>query len=155
MKNIKVSFDTWIQLLGMLGVLGGLIFVGLEMQQTQTIALASQMQSRSDAIMDFLLAPLEGSYKVAELTQQREVQYSQLEGEGQVMFGQILAWRIVSLNNAYQQHTLGLLPESAFEQARTRSVSMYEDCAIRPIYNRWATPDFLSFLEANSDAECD
>ena len=53
MKKVKGSFDTWIQLLGMLGVLGGLIFVGLEMQQTQTIALASQMQSRSDAIMDF------------------------------------------------------------------------------------------------------
>ena len=47
MMKVKVSFDTWIQLLGMLGVLGGLIFVGLEMQQTQTIALASQMQSRS------------------------------------------------------------------------------------------------------------
>ena len=151
----KVSLDTWIQLLGMVGLLGGLIFVGLEMQQTQTIALASQMQSRNDAIMDFLLVPLEGSYEVAELTQQREVQYSQLEGEGRVMFGQILAWRIVSLNNSYQQHTLGLLPESAFEQARSRSASMYEDCAIRPIYSRWATPDFLSFLEANSDAECD
>ena len=40
MMKVKVSFDTWIQLLGMLGVLGGLIFVGLEMQQTQTIALA-------------------------------------------------------------------------------------------------------------------
>ena len=87
----KVSLDTWIQLLGMIGLLGGLIFVGLEMQQTQMIALASQMQSRNDAIMDFLLVPLEGSYEVAELTQQREVQYSQLEGEGRVMFGQILA----------------------------------------------------------------
>ena len=54
----KVSVDTWIQLLGMLGLLGGLVFVGLEMQQTQTIALASQMQSRNDAIMDFLLVPL-------------------------------------------------------------------------------------------------
>ena len=39
MKKVKVSFDTWIQLLGMLGVLGGLVFVGLEMQQTQKIAL--------------------------------------------------------------------------------------------------------------------
>ena len=29
MQKVKVSFDTWIQLLGMLGVLGGLIFVGL------------------------------------------------------------------------------------------------------------------------------
>ena len=42
----KVSLDTWIQLFGMVGLLGGLIFVGLEMQQTQTIAVASQMQSR-------------------------------------------------------------------------------------------------------------
>ena len=30
MEKVKVSFDTWIQLLGMLGVLGGLVFVGLE-----------------------------------------------------------------------------------------------------------------------------
>ena len=41
MNRIKVSFDAWIQLLGMIGVLGGLIFVGLEMRQTQTIALAA------------------------------------------------------------------------------------------------------------------
>ena len=46
MKKIKVSFDTWIQLLGMVGVLGGLVFVGLEMQQTQNIALAEQQQTR-------------------------------------------------------------------------------------------------------------
>ena len=39
MKNIKVSFDTWIQLLGMIGVLGGLIFVGLEMRQSQQIPI--------------------------------------------------------------------------------------------------------------------
>ena len=40
----KVSLDTWIQLLGMIGLLGGLIFVGLEMQQSQRIAVASQQQ---------------------------------------------------------------------------------------------------------------
>ena len=39
MKRIKVSFDTWIQLLGMIGVLGGLVFVGLQMEQSQRIAI--------------------------------------------------------------------------------------------------------------------
>ena len=29
MLKIKVSFDTWIQLLGLLSVLGGLVFVDL------------------------------------------------------------------------------------------------------------------------------
>ena len=46
MKKVKVSFDAWIQLLGMIGVLSGLIFVGLEMRQTQQIALGEQQQTR-------------------------------------------------------------------------------------------------------------
>jgi len=35
MKNVRVNFEGWIQLLGMVGVLGGLVFVGLEMRQSQ------------------------------------------------------------------------------------------------------------------------
>lgn len=48
MKKVKVSFDTWIQLLGMLSVLAGLVFVGLEMRQSQQIALAAQQQARTE-----------------------------------------------------------------------------------------------------------
>lgn len=49
MKKVKVSFDAWVQLLGMLGVIGSLVFVGLEMRQSQRIALVSQIQQRSYA----------------------------------------------------------------------------------------------------------
>ena len=45
----KVSLDTWIQLLGMVGLLGGLVFVGLEMRQSQRIALADTEQQRAIA----------------------------------------------------------------------------------------------------------
>ena len=38
----KVSLDVWIQLIGVLSVLSGLVFVGLEMRQSQQIALAAQ-----------------------------------------------------------------------------------------------------------------
>ena len=60
MKKIKVSFDAFIQLLGMLGVLGGLIFVGLEMQQTQTIALAAQANARTEMLLSRQLVSFEG-----------------------------------------------------------------------------------------------
>ena len=40
----KVSLDIWILLLGMLGLLGGLVFVGLEKRQSQRIALADTEQ---------------------------------------------------------------------------------------------------------------
>ena len=54
----KVSLDTWIQLIGMLGVLGGLVFVGLEMQQAHRIALASQQTARAElGILEAVINP--------------------------------------------------------------------------------------------------
>jgi|TARA_B110000495_G_C22382133_1_gene246857 hypothetical protein len=38
----KVSLDVWVQLVGLLSVVAGLVFVGFEMRQSQQIALASQ-----------------------------------------------------------------------------------------------------------------
>ena len=52
----KVSIDVWIQLLGMVGIIASLIFVGLEMRQTQRIAIAGQQQARASANMDLLNA---------------------------------------------------------------------------------------------------
>ena len=43
----KISIDAWIQLIGMLSVVASLIFVGIEMRQSQQIALAAQQQSRT------------------------------------------------------------------------------------------------------------
>ena len=45
----------------MLGVLGGLVFVGLEMQQTQRIAVAGQVQARAEMAVERILAPIEGN----------------------------------------------------------------------------------------------
>ena len=61
MERIKVSFDTWIQLIGMLSVLGGLIFVGLEMRQNYEIALGNQHQGRTELRAALLMSPLEGN----------------------------------------------------------------------------------------------
>ena len=59
MNMKKVSVDVWMQLIGMLGVLGGLVFVGLEMQQSQRIPLAAQHQARSEMFMDQINAHTE------------------------------------------------------------------------------------------------
>ena len=56
----KVSLDTWIQLVGMVGLLGGQIFVGLEMRQSQIIALGAQQHARTGMTGALWLAGLEG-----------------------------------------------------------------------------------------------
>ena len=58
----RVSLDTWIQLLGMVGLLGGLVFVGLEMRQSQRIALADTEQQSAIAQQQNFWAFLESGY---------------------------------------------------------------------------------------------
>ena len=50
----KISLDTWIQLAGMLSVVAGLIFVGIEMRQTQRVALAAQQQQRAATLIEII-----------------------------------------------------------------------------------------------------
>ena len=57
----KINLDTWIQLIGMLSVVAGQIFVGIKMLQTQQVALAAQHQQRASALLDII-----GSFSEAD-----------------------------------------------------------------------------------------
>lgn len=104
----KVSLDVWIQSIGMLSILAGLIFVGLEMRQSQEIALANQMQSRVEQITDYNLAFLENAdsddlYAIAnekynELTE-RQKWLNDIQGRWQLQMQQTSVWM-------YQQNFL-------------------------------------------------
>ena len=50
----QISFDVCIQLLGMLSIVASLVFVGLEMRQSQSIAIAGQQQARSALANDII-----------------------------------------------------------------------------------------------------
>ena len=154
----KVRIDIWIQLLGMIGVLGGLVFVGLELQQSQRIAIASQIQARNDAIMAFFSAPLEGSTLAMELFQNVDgvsFDFDSLSEDERVVLSQITRVRVVSLQNAWQQYNLGLIPEDTFEFSKGRIMSLYDNCQSRSIVVARSSQGFLEFLEANSTTVCD
>ena len=50
----KIDINDLIQLLGMLGIIGSLLFVGLEMRQSQRIAQAGQQQDRTASFFGLL-----------------------------------------------------------------------------------------------------
>ena len=54
MKNLNIN--TMGQLLGLIGVMASLIFVGMELRQSQTIALAGKIQARNQMLLDNQLA---------------------------------------------------------------------------------------------------
>ena len=156
MKNIKVSFDTWIQLLGMLGVLGGLIFVGLEMRQSQIIAIGNQVQARADTQLAILTTPLEGDQRLLSLFSFGSIpNESDLSEEDRLLFEQLTRIRMASLQASWQQFNLGLLPEDAWRLAERRIFIIYDSCQFRDVFERTSQPEFLEYVRSNSSSTCE
>ena len=157
MKRIKVSFDTWIQLLGMIGVLGGLIFVGLEMRQSQIIAVAGQAQARNQAQLDFQLGVLTSennfSRDIFDTGGINDLNPANLAQEEAQALRHVLNWRAVSLQNAFQQYQLGLLPEDVWEQVKSRTQQHWESCYSRPSLAN-VIPSFREYLESLPVEDC-
>ena len=52
----KIAIEYLIQLFGIVEIIGSRIFVGLEMQQSKRIAVASQQQERAAIVVDMINA---------------------------------------------------------------------------------------------------
>ncbi|MDH3469135.1 MAG: hypothetical protein OES26_25180 [Gammaproteobacteria bacterium] len=55
----SAKLNDWMQVVGIFAVVASLIFVGLEMRQSQRIALSAAYQARADSSMHLRMAPLE------------------------------------------------------------------------------------------------
>ena len=133
MQKIKVSFDVWIQLVGMLGVLGGLVFVGLEMRQAQTIAIAGQVQARAQMQTDRILAPLQGNLGVLRYWNSARYSYQDLSEDEKLVARAAHQWKGIMLENNYFQYKMGLFDESYWAQSEQRIAEWKNDCDFRNV----------------------
>lgn len=143
----KINVDTWIQFIGMLGVLAGLVFVGLELQQSQQIAVANALQGRNQMQSNYLLAPLEGQLQAVELRPAQD--YKKLNPTQLLIRQQLILHRSVTITNAWQQYSLGLLTEDAWLVPAGRAKIMYNECIERPWITASFTPSLMAYAKEN------
>ena len=149
MKNIKVSFDTWIQLLGMLGVLGGLIFVGLEMRQNYEIALGNQHQGRTELRAALLMSPLEGNMDAVKV---EFLDWEEQTEEQKQITIQIQRFRWALLENLFFQYNLGLISEGVWRQTEGNIRRYYDRCELRDaITLSLSNPAFQEYVNSFPD----
>jgi hypothetical protein len=142
-------------LLGMTGIIGSLVFVGIEIQQNQNIAMASQLQARNDALMAFYSSPLEGSTTALLLMEggiEPIIDWSNDEERATLVA--IVRVRIISLLNSFNQYNAGLIDQDTFTYAMNRSLQIYENCRLRPTVIQRVPRGFLDYLENNSTVIC-
>ena len=129
----KVSLDTWIQLLGMLGVIASLVFVGLQMRQSQQIALAAQQTERMQVFTDIVNTFTESGLQYEALN---------LNGEERVSSDSFnLAINVVHqalwvFENDFLQYSLGLMDESIWQAKSNFLLSSFSTCIGRQVFNQ-------------------
>ena len=144
----KVSLDTWIQLLGMFGLLGGLVFVGLEMRQSQRIALADTEQQRAIAQQQNFWAFLESGYDLDKVFRAQNVD--------ELSSGEITArrtnhyiqWYIAESD--FAQYRNGLMADEVYEAKERNIERLMSHCDLRDItYFRlqYFAHDFMEQIE--------
>ena len=149
MKKVKVSFDTWIQLIGMLSVLGGLIFVGLEMRQNYEIALGNQHQGRTELRAALLMSPLEGNIDAVKV---EFLDWEEQTGEQRQISIQVQRFRWALLENLFFQYNLGLISEDVWRQTEGNIRRWYGRCELREAMNlSLSNPAFQEYVNSFPD----
>ena len=130
----KIDIQDLIQLLGMVGIIGSLIFVGLEMRQSQRIALAGQQALRTQFFLDGVDALSEPQKSMQKLTEM---------SLGDIPITEDYEWVLENVmhrnwwifENDFVQYDLGLMDENVWQAKLNGMAIAYNFCLMRPVYD--------------------
>ena len=150
----RISLDVWIQLIGMVSIVFSLLFVGLQMQQSQTIALASQQQARTEVLVDIIGGFDEGDKSFVDLIS-GIVDGSYVDDSNVVRDA---IWQIWMLyENDFLQYKLGLMDDEVWEAKLNAMLAIYNACNYRDITDLvldFSTAELSELLSKTSQIQC-
>ena len=142
--------DRAINLVSVLSVVGSLIFVGLELRQSQQIALASQVQARTDQALMRNLTFLEGEWELGHKIS--TTPYENLSGAEQWARDQIFGWQRIMQQNNYFMYRTGLLDIEQWLVISERIKRQWSNCSIRHTYDfTQLEPSYVAYLSSLED----
>jgi len=149
---VAISFTGVANFLGVLGVIGSLIFVGLELRQTQRIALADMEQRRSEQNTDRALAFLTGEAEA--IANSRGKSLSQLSPKESFLREMHWEWATQMQQNTLFQYEEGFISDSQWEIIVARILQSWNNCSSRELYDEnYLETAFIEYLETLPD-EC-
>ena len=144
----KISLDVWVQLVGLLSVVAGLVFVGFEMRQSQQIALASQQQERVSLVTEIIGTFAEVDPPISMLDYlDGNIDFSDPDTRAVVENFIYRMWMVYE--NDYLQYDLGLMNEEIWQAKLTSMRFMYNKCQFKDVTEKalsFSSEELLTLL---------
>lgn len=154
-SKTSINIDRIIQLLGITGIVGSLLFVGLEMRQTQKIAIAGQQQDRSAMGITLIKSFNERGIDFTSVLGQNKYDLNLSPIEIAHRNGVQIAWFLAE--NDYYQYKLGLMDQKTWNAKINAMKFYYNNCDLRGLYSsreQFFSAGFKEIIETFPD-RCD
>ena len=153
----KVSLDVWVQLVGLLSVVAGLVFVGFEMRQSQQIALASQQQERASLVTEII-----GTFSEADppisMVDYLDENIDVSDPDTRAIADNFVYRMWMVYENDYLQYELGLMDEKIWQAKLSSMKNMYNRYQFKDVTERalsFSSEELLTLLIDSSTPEND
>ena len=122
----SAKLNDWMQVVGIFALVASLIFVGLEMQQSQRIALSAAYQARADSSMNLRMAPLESETLQSAMAKVniQGISLDQLTPEERIVLRGRWNTQMVYLENMHYQYLSGFITEEHWQTNRAELTGM-------------------------------
>ena len=127
----KAGINAVIQLFGILGIIGSLIFVALELQQSQRIAIAAQQQARTILRANQLLSTYE--FNEDEIGVENIPWNEQTDVQRYIREQRQVYYWTINENNFYQ-YQIGMLDEEIWAKEAQYTQMQWDHCHLRHVF---------------------
>jgi hypothetical protein len=114
------KLNDWLQVVGLFGVIGSLLFVGLQMQQDREVAILAAYQARSDLTAETIVSLMDNDeYRAAEIRfRSGGGNLDSLSPEDYQLIMMRAAAQMYMTENVFFQYESGFLPEDHWQKSR-------------------------------------
>ena len=144
------NWKTTAEFVGVLAIVLSLVFVGLQLRQSQEIAIAAQYQARAQAAQSMWMSLQESGTSIRDIRKPvAEMSPFELHTADNVT-----RWAWTQYDNHYFQYEAGFLDEESWHGLKIRIDAIYSLCDRRPIWKeirRFFRPSFVQYVDALKD----
>jgi hypothetical protein len=160
MNSSKIN--DWLQVVGLFGVIGSLLFVGLQMQQDRQVAILAAYQARTDLTVETTMAMAANHEMIAAFTKlQLGEEFASLTQAELLMIMPQAAAQLYMTENIHFQYISRFLPDDHWRKSRAVLKSGLRMGPMRRIYenspDQWRDSfgELVEEIIAEIDAEVD
>ena len=150
----KTAWKDTAELIGISAIVASLVFVGMQMKQSQDIALSQASQARTAMSIETLISTTENPNYISAVAKGRSGRRDALTIEEQVTMSQYAIAVLMSDEDQHFQYSNGFLTEERWHSARANLKNFLRvdaNMPIRQIYQRFTARYSASFQDIVTD----